>query len=79
MAAEIHVGDKGTVFEATMRDENGAIVNLSTATLLQIVFAKPDGSVVTKTAAMSTNGSDGKLRWTTSASSDLDQIGRAHV
>ena len=64
MSGTIHVGDIGTVIEVTVKDEDGAIVNLSTATVKQFIFDKPDGVNVTKTAVFSTDGVDGKLRYT---------------
>ena len=64
MSGTIHVGDIGTVIEVTVKDEDDAIVNLSTATVKQFIFDKPDGVNVTKDAAFSTTGVDGKLRYT---------------
>ncbi len=71
---EIHVGDVGTVFNPTMVDENGAIMNLATATTLQIWFAKPDGTVVTKTATLTSDGTDGKMQYS-ATSGDLSRNG----
>lgn len=61
---EMHINDIGTVIEMTIYDD-GEGVDLSTATLKQFIFKKPDGTTVTKTAAFSTNGADGKLRYVT--------------
>jgi hypothetical protein len=68
-----HVGDVGTIFEGTFYD-GGVIVDISAATTKEILFRKPDGTVVTKTGTFSTDGTDGKLRYTTIAG-DLDQAG----
>lgn len=70
---EIHVGDVGTVFTVTIMD-GAAIVNISTATVKQILYKKPDGTVLTKTADFSTNGSDGKIKYVTVVG-DLDAAG----
>lgn len=66
MAEEIHVNDVGTVFEATIADSNG-VVPLVTATTRQLLFQLPDGSVLTKTAAFTTDGTDGKMEYATEA------------
>jgi hypothetical protein len=67
---EIRVDDEGTIFEITLTS-GGAAVDISTATVLRIKFKKPTGTVVTQTAVFSTDGTDGKLRYTTVAG-DLD-------
>lgn len=74
---DMHVGDVGTIIEVTLYD-GGAVVNLSSATLKQFILTKPDATVVTKTAAFSSDGSDGKLRYTTIAG-DLDAKGSWHL
>jgi hypothetical protein len=73
MASEIHAGDIGVVFNITVM--NGAtVLNLSNANNISIIFQKPDGTDLTKTASLTTNGTDGKIKYTTVAG-DLDQIG----
>jgi hypothetical protein len=68
----IHLNDIGTVFEVTLKDETGAVLDVSSATVKQIVFQKPDKSLLTKTATFSSTGSDGKIRYVSQAG-DLDQ------
>jgi hypothetical protein len=70
---EIHIGDIGTVFEITITDCTAA-VDISTATDMSIVFRKPDGAIVEKTAEFLTDGTDGKLAYTT-VDGDIDQKG----
>jgi hypothetical protein len=70
---EIHIGDIGTVFEIELKDCL-TVVNISSATVKQIIFQKPTGEVLTKTAIFSTDGTDGKLRYITVAN-DLDLAG----
>jgi hypothetical protein len=72
--AEIHVGDIGTAFIVTVKDEDEAIVDVSTATTKQIIFKKSDGSVVTKTASFVTDGTDGQIKYV-SVADDLDVAG----
>lgn len=77
MAAEIHVGDT-TVFRVSVKDEDGAIIDTSAASTKQIWFRKPDGSVLTKTAAHYTDGSDGIMQYT-ATTSDLDAAGKWRI
>lgn len=74
---DIHLGDIGTVFEATIKDcKDGvsSIVDVSGATTKEIIFKKPDGSKLTKTAVFKTDGADGIIQYVTVAG-DLDQVG----
>ena len=73
-APKIFVGDIGTVFSARILDENDAVVNISTATTLEMRFRKPGGIVVVQTAILETDGSDGKMRYV-SIASDIDTDG----
>jgi hypothetical protein len=74
MSEEIHVDDIGTVFRATVTDEDGNIVDLSSATTKTFLFGKPSGSVLTKSASFTTDGTDGKLYYT-SIEGDIDSHG----
>ncbi len=71
---EIHVGDVSSRFIVTLKDGDG-IRDISSATVLQIIFHKPDGTDATKTASFYTDGTDGVLTWATTSTSDLDQEG----
>lgn len=64
---EIHIGDVGTVLEATIKDGD-TVVNISSATVKKFKFERPDGSTFEKTASFTTDGSDGKIKYTTEAS-----------
>jgi len=70
---EIHVGDVGTVFEITVQD-GGSVIDISSATTKDIIFEKPDRTNLTKTGSFTTDGTDGKIRYTTAAD-DLDAVG----
>lgn len=72
---KIFVGDIGTVFELEIRDQDNDVVDISTASVKKMKFRKPDGTVVTNDASFSTDGTDGKIRWTTDDVDDLDQAG----
>jgi hypothetical protein len=72
---QIPLGAINSIFEGTFKD-NGVVVPVDEATVLQLKFRKPDGATtVTKTAVLSTTGLDGKIRYTTVDVNDLDQVG----
>ena len=74
---EVHLGDIGTVFRATINDcSNGTQtpLDVSSATTLELFFKKPSGTVVTQTAVLTTDGTDGQIEYVT-ISGDLDEVG----
>ena len=73
MASEIHYGDIGVNFNITVMNGT-AVLDVSNANSINIIFQRPDGSDLTKTATLVTNGTDGNIRYT-SVSGDLDQVG----
>jgi hypothetical protein len=73
-ANEIHIADVGTQFIFTIQDGDD-IVNIGAATTLDIIFHKPDGTNVTKTGSLYTDGTDGKITYTTDSVSFLDIAG----
>ena len=76
--AEIHVGDIGTVFEVTLKDGDGNAVDISSATVKEMVFGKPDGTSLVVTASFKSDGEDGILEYAT-VDGDLDQDGLWYV
>src|SRR5262245_28903947 len=72
-STDMHVGDVGTVIEVTLYEDDD-LIDLSGATVKQLRLQKPDGTVDTKTALFSTDGTDGKVRYVMQAD-DLDQAG----
>ena len=76
-ANEIHKGDIGTVFVVTVQDGSSA-VDVSGATTKQVLFRKPDGTVVANDAEFTTDGTDGKIQYT-SVADDLDTVGQWHI
>ena len=70
---EIHVGDIGTAFEVTLKDCDG-VVDISTATSKELIFRKPDKTVVVKIAVFKTDGTDGIIQYLTILD-DLDLKG----
>jgi hypothetical protein len=72
---EPHVGDIGTPFILkVIKASDKLAMNLSTATKMQFVFTKPDGSEVVRDAEFFTNGTDGMVQYSTQAG-DLDMEG----
>lgn len=54
--------------------ENGAALDLTTATAKQVTLQKPDGTVVTPTTSFETTGVDGKI-YVDSVAAWLNQAG----
>lgn len=73
MASEIHYGDIGVNFNITVMNGT-SVLDVSNADNIYIIFQKPDASDLTKTATLATDGTDGKIKYTT-ISGDLDQVG----
>lgn len=74
MSSEIHVGDIGTEFIVTVKEDDDA-VDISSATVKDFILKKPLKTKTTWTSSFYTDGSDGKLSYATTAASDLDQDG----
>lgn len=55
--------------------EDGDVLPIDGATAKNIVLRSPSGVVKTKTAAFTTDGTDGMLQYVTSSASDLDETG----
>jgi len=72
-ANEIHLGDIGTAFVVTIQDGSSTI-DISGATTKEIMLTAPDGGKLTKTATLTTDGTDGKMQYATVAG-DLDEAG----
>jgi hypothetical protein len=72
-ANEIHLSDIGTKFLVTITDGSSA-VDVSSASTKQIIIKKPSGSKLTTTASFNSDGTDGKIYYTT-VTDDLDEAG----
>ncbi len=62
---DAQVGAIGTKIRLTLRDQDGNVVDLSGATTKRLDFQKPDRTSVSKTAAFHTDGTDGKIQYST--------------
>ena len=76
--AEVHLNDIGTIFRATIKDKDTdcveTVLDISSATTLQLIFKKPGGTSVTQTAVFTNSGTDGKMEYVT-VSGDLNEAG----
>jgi len=70
----VHNGDVGTIFRLTIKDTAGTAIDVSTATVKYIYFQDPSGNKSQETAAFYTDGTDGKIQYTTTAG-DIDLVG----
>lgn len=63
MATTVYLGDFGTVIEVTVKS-GGTAVSLAGAKSKKFLFRSPTGKVYERDAEFSTDGYDGKLRYT---------------
>jgi len=68
-------GDIGTPIELTITSDGSTAVDISTATTKQITLQSPTGTETTYTASFTNTGTDGKLRYTTVATTNLNAVG----
>lgn len=74
--AEVHVGDIGTCFRLTVLRNDGTVESqLGSATKIQVILKDPAGTKTTNTATLSGTGSDGKMQYTTTATTELATAG----
>lgn len=71
---KVQLGAIGLVIHGTIKEDDVA-VDVSTVTTKQIILRKPNGTVLTKTAAFTASGSNGQIQYVTVAG-DLDVTGR---
>ena len=72
-ANEIHKNDIGTVLEVTIKD-GPLVVDISAATTKNILLKPPTGTLLTKAGVYVTDGTDGKIKYTT-IDGDLSVVG----
>ncbi len=76
---EVQINSLGHIIEITVQTTDSAGTrsarDISGQTALKIFAAPPVGSVKTFTAALTNTGTDGKMQYTTGATSDLDESG----
>jgi len=68
------LGDTGTAYRATIKDQDGVVVDVSGATTKEIIFRSPAGVLLTKTATLFTDGTDGIIQYKTLAG-EINEVG----
>lgn len=77
----MRVGEIGLAFRYGLR-ENGAVFDISAGgplgvpSVLSFVFLSENGTRFTRTPTNVTDGTDGLIQWTTTASTDFTEAGR---
>jgi hypothetical protein len=74
MGVEISVSETGTIFEITVINSQGGAVDISSATDLTIQLRTPRLNIISRTATYTTDGVDGKIRYTITAN-DINGLG----
>lgn len=74
MSDEIHESDIGTVFEITVEEDDVAI-DISGVVTKQVILMAPDETATAYDAAFVTDGSDGKMKYTTTSDAILTPAG----
>lgn len=74
ISPEIHVGDIGSQFLVTIKNQDNEVEDISTATTKQIIFLSASNTEKVKTSSFYTNGTDGKIVYTL-ADGDIDIAG----
>lgn len=74
---ELHYNDIGTIILTTINDcvsGTSTALDVSASTSVSLVLKSPSGISSTKTAIFNTDGSDGKVKYTT-VDGDLNEVG----
>jgi hypothetical protein len=74
--AHLQVGNIGSKLRATCYDQAQAVVDISAATSMVLYLKNPSGKLKAFTASLDTNGTDGRLQYTTTAATDLNEHGK---
>jgi hypothetical protein len=69
--AKIHAGST-PVIERTIKDQDGVIVNLAGATVKKFRFKPSGGTLFVRDGNLSTDGTDGKMRYTLTDSETVE-------
>lgn len=70
------VGDFGLKIVITVVKADGSPRDVSASTAMNVILRKPDKSTVAKTAAFTTDGTDGRLEYSIEDASVLDVAGK---
>jgi hypothetical protein len=70
----VYLGDIGTKFRCTIKDQDGDVVPLVGLTTKIITFIRPDTTTFNVNASFETDGTDGKVYYVTAAN-DINRLG----
>lgn len=73
--AKIYAGQWGHSHTITVQDEDGAVVDVSTATTLEMMFRPKRGELITVTASLVGDGTDGRIRYKVTDGDAVDATG----
>jgi hypothetical protein len=71
---DIQLGSSGVTLFVTIRNEDRISINLSQATVKQIILVSPSGAINPKDASFVTDGANGELKYVT-VNGDLNIAG----
>jgi len=75
---QAHVNDIGTIFRVTIYDTTSTggstVADVSDTTMRTLYFGRPDGTTFSRSAVLTTDGTDGKIEYTT-VDGDLNTAG----
>lgn len=63
MCTDVRVNDFGTIFRATIKDQDEIVVNISSAIQSKLNFKNPNGTLYSKNADLYTDGTDGIIEY----------------
>ena len=61
--AEVHEFNIGTRFIFTVFDQDKVVIDISTATTMEVLFQRPDRTTFAKVAIFTGDGTDGRLEY----------------
>jgi len=74
MSVSIQEDCIGTEIRITFVEANGSVISLAGASTVNVIFKSPSNATTTRTATLYTDGTDGKITYTT-VSGDFDAPG----
>jgi hypothetical protein len=75
MSEEIHVSDVGVQFEYRLLNPDASPLDVSTASLIQLVYSRPSDTNLIVNASLLTDGIDGWIKYVT-RTGDLSKSGK---
>lgn len=73
--SKLRKDQQDTIFRVTVKDQDGNVVDLSTATVKEMRFKDPDGLITTETATFVNTGTDGQIQFTDTTGGKAAKVG----